>query len=138
VYVWADGVHFNIRLEEDRHCILVLMGATPEGDKELIAIREGYRESEQSWKALLLDCKHRGLSLEPEFAIADGVPGRPRASRGRGRTRRVPFRLLSKRALNASIVGARNGKNPTGRFLPVHHKPAVHIDGLPRHIGGPR
>src|SRR6185436_19759268 len=56
-YVWADGVHFNIRLEDDRQCILVLMGATPEGDKELIAISEGHRESEQSWKALLLDCK---------------------------------------------------------------------------------
>lgn len=75
VYVWADGVHFNIRLEDDRQCILVLMGATPEGDKELIAISEGYRESEQSWKALLLDCKQRGLVLEPELAIADGALG---------------------------------------------------------------
>ncbi|MGE5755742.1 MAG: transposase, partial [Planctomycetaceae bacterium] len=57
VYVWADGVHFNIRLEEGRQCILVLMGATTEGKKELIAIADGYRESEQSWKELLLDCK---------------------------------------------------------------------------------
>ena len=55
VYVWADGVHFNIRLEEDRQCILVLMGATADGKKELIAITDGYRESEQSWKELLLD-----------------------------------------------------------------------------------
>ena len=54
VYLWADGVHFNIRLEEDRQCILVLMGATADGQKELIAIADGYRESEQSWKALLL------------------------------------------------------------------------------------
>src|SRR6516165_4722749 len=53
VYVWADGVHFNIRLEEERQCILVLMGATPDGDKEVIAISEGYRDSEQSWRALL-------------------------------------------------------------------------------------
>ena len=75
VYVWADGVHFNIRLQDERQCILVLMGATPEGDKELIAISEGYRESEQSWKALLLDCKERGLSVEPELAIADGALG---------------------------------------------------------------
>lgn len=57
VYVWADGVHFNIRLEEDRQCILVLMGATKDGKKELIAIQDGYRESEQSWKELLLDVK---------------------------------------------------------------------------------
>ena len=55
VYVWADGVHFNIRLEEGRQCILVLMGATADGKKELIAIADGYRESEQSWKELLLD-----------------------------------------------------------------------------------
>src|SRR5207237_4798109 len=52
VYVWADGIHFNIRLEEDRQCILVLLGATADGRKELIAIADGFRESEQSWKAL--------------------------------------------------------------------------------------
>jgi putative transposase len=75
VYVWADGVHFNIRLEDDRQCILVLMGATPEGKKELIAISEGYRESEQSWRALLLDCQARGLVIDPELAIADGALG---------------------------------------------------------------
>lgn len=74
-YVWADGIHFNIRLEDERQCILVLMGATPEGDKEVIAISEGYRESEQSWLALLLDCKDRGLTIEPELAIADGALG---------------------------------------------------------------
>ncbi|MEE9150174.1 MAG: transposase, partial [Candidatus Tectomicrobia bacterium] len=64
VYVWADGVYFNVRLEEegnDRQCILVLMGATAEGKKELIAISDGYRESTQSWRELLLDCKSRGL-----------------------------------------------------------------------------
>src|SRR5260370_28830124 len=75
VYVWADGVHFYIRLEEERQCILVLMGATPDGDKEVIAISEGYRESEQSWRALLLDCKERGLEIDPELAIADGGLG---------------------------------------------------------------
>ena len=53
VYVWADGIHFNIRLEEDRQCILVLMGATADGKKELIAVHDGHRESEQSWKELL-------------------------------------------------------------------------------------
>ncbi len=75
VYVWADGVHFNIRLEEGRQCILVLMGATTEGKKELIAIADGYRESEQSWKELLLDCKARGLEIEPSLAIGDGALG---------------------------------------------------------------
>lgn len=75
VYVWADGVHFNIRLEEDRQCILVLMGATADGTKELIAISDGYRESEQSWKALLLDCQARGLTQAPTLAIGDGALG---------------------------------------------------------------
>jgi transposase-like protein len=75
VYVWADGVHFNIRLEQDRQCILVLMGATAEGKKELIAVADGYRESEQSWKELLLDCKARGLEVEPSLAIGDGALG---------------------------------------------------------------
>ena len=75
VYVWADGVHFNIRLEQDRQCILVLMGATAEGQKELIAVADGYRESEQSWKGLLLDCRARGLTIEPSLAIGDGALG---------------------------------------------------------------
>ena len=75
VYVWADGVHFNIRLEEDRQCILVLMGATAEGRKELIAVADGYRESEQSWRQLLLDCKQRGLRVDPKLATGDGALG---------------------------------------------------------------
>src|SRR3954452_22986418 len=75
VYVWADGVHFNIRVEGGRKCILVLMGATAEGKKELIALADGYRESEQSWKELLLDCKARGLEVEPSLAIGDGALG---------------------------------------------------------------
>ena len=75
IYVWADGVHFNIRLEEGRQCILVLMGVTAEGKKELITIADGYRESEQSWKELLLDCKARGLDVEPSLAIGDGALG---------------------------------------------------------------
>jgi putative transposase len=75
VYVWADGVHFNVRLEEDRQCILVLMGATSEGKKELIAVADGYRESEQSWKELLLDVKARGLIVDPKLATGDGALG---------------------------------------------------------------
>jgi putative transposase len=75
VYLWADGVHFNIRLEEDRQCILVLMGATADGRKELIAVVDGFRESEQSWKALLLDVKARGLVVDPKLATGDGALG---------------------------------------------------------------
>ena len=75
VYVGADGVHFNIRLEEDRQCILVLMGATAEGRKELIAVAEGHRESEQSWRELLLDCRQRGMAIDPKLAAADGALG---------------------------------------------------------------
>jgi putative transposase len=75
VYVWADGVHFNIRLEEDRQCILVLLGATADGHKELIAVVDGYRESEQSWKALLLEVKSRGLVVDPKLATGDGALG---------------------------------------------------------------
>jgi putative transposase len=75
VYVWPDGVHFNIRLEGGRQCILVLMGATADGKKELIAIADGYRESEQSWKELLLDVRARGLDVEASLAIGDGALG---------------------------------------------------------------
>jgi transposase-like protein len=75
VYVWADGIHFNVRLEEDRQCILVLMGATADGHKELIAVTDGHRESEQSWAGMLLDLKARGLWIDPKLAIADGALG---------------------------------------------------------------
>jgi transposase-like protein len=75
VYVWADGIHANIRLEEDRQCILVLMGATKDGKKELIAMTDGHRESAQSWSELLLDVKRRGLVVDPKLAIGDGALG---------------------------------------------------------------
>ena len=75
VYIWVDGVHFNVRLEEDRQCILVVMGATADGNKELIAVADGYRESEQSWKEVLLDVKQRGLTIDPKLAIGDGALG---------------------------------------------------------------
>ena len=75
VYVWADGVYFQARLEEAKQCVLVLMGSTPSGKKELIAIQDGYRESEQSWLELLVDLKQRGLSLAPKAAVGDGALG---------------------------------------------------------------
>jgi transposase-like protein len=78
VYVWVDGVHFNIRLEDPnnaRQCILVMIGATADGKKEIIAIQDGYRESYQSWKELLLDVQNRGLKVPPKLAIGDGALG---------------------------------------------------------------
>ena len=75
VYVWADGVYFNVRLNDDRSCVLVLIGALEDGTKELIAICDGERESKLSWKSLLLDVKDRGLRTAPKLAIADGALG---------------------------------------------------------------
>jgi transposase-like protein len=78
VYLWADGVYFNIRLADEgegRQCVLVVMGATEDGAKELVAIREGHRESEQSWLELLRDLRDRGLDADPELAVGDGALG---------------------------------------------------------------
>lgn len=75
VYVWADGVYFQARMEDEKQCMLVLIGATPEGKKELIGFLDGYRESTQSWRELLLDLKARGLSVPPKLAIGDGAMG---------------------------------------------------------------
>jgi transposase-like protein len=75
VYVWADGIYFGCRLTDDRPCVLVLMGATEDGNKELIAMIDGQRESETSWTALLLDLKARGLVEPPKLATGDGSLG---------------------------------------------------------------
>src|SRR3974390_708466 len=75
VYFWVDGIHVQARLEHDAQCLLVIIGATPEGKKELVGLTDGVRESTQSWKELLLDLKRRGLSMGPELAIADGALG---------------------------------------------------------------
>lgn len=74
VYLWADGVHFNIRLEQDRLCCLVLIGVRADGHKELVAIGDGYRESIESWSELLRDLKRRGMRA-PVLAIGDGALG---------------------------------------------------------------
>lgn len=76
VYWWADGIHFNVRLGEDeRMCILVIIGATAEGKKELVAVVPGYRESAMSWKSVLTSLRDRGLEKGPELAIGDGALG---------------------------------------------------------------
>ena len=75
VYFWADGIHVQARLEDAAQCLLVIIGATPEGKKELVGLIDGVRESAQSWKELLLDLKRRGLTIGPELAVADGALG---------------------------------------------------------------
>ena len=78
VYLWADGIYVNVRLEDtenQQQCLLVVMGATEDGHKELIAVMDGYRESEQSWRELLIDLKQRGLTLAPQLATGDGALG---------------------------------------------------------------
>ena len=75
VYVWADGVHVNVRLgDQDRLCLLVLIGTRPDGTKEIIAVEDGYRESAESWAQVLRDLKRRGMRA-PELAIGDGALG---------------------------------------------------------------
>jgi putative transposase len=75
VYVWADGVYLQARMEEHAECMLVLIGATPEGRKELVGFQVGVRESAQSWRELLIEVKRRGLTIAPELAVGDGALG---------------------------------------------------------------
>lgn len=74
VYIWADGIHFNVRLEEDRLCTLVIIGVRPDGRKELVAVEDGYRESTDSWATVLRDLKARGMRA-PVVAVGDGALG---------------------------------------------------------------
>ncbi len=74
-YIWVDGIHFNVRLEDERTCILVIMGADKNGNKELLAVDDGFRESKLGWKELLLRIKKQGLKSAPKLAIGDGALG---------------------------------------------------------------
>ena len=74
VYLWADGIHVNIRLEEHKLCLLVMIGVRADGRKELIALAHGYRESAESWADLLRDCARRGMRA-PVLAVGDGALG---------------------------------------------------------------
>ncbi|MBK8909102.1 MAG: IS256 family transposase, partial [Rhodospirillales bacterium] len=75
VYLWADGVYLQGRMEDEKQCVLVLIGATPEGRKELIGFQAGFRESAQSWRELLADLKACGLAAAPDLAVGDGALG---------------------------------------------------------------
>jgi len=81
VYFWVDGIHFNVRLDDDKCCILVIIGADKDGNKELIAVSDGHRESKIAWKELLLDLRNRNLSIDPKLVIGDGALGFWAASR---------------------------------------------------------
>ena len=74
VYIWADGIYCNVRMEE-KQCLLVIIGATEDGKKELLALESGFRESELSWTEVLVDLKHRGVKVGPKLAIGDGALG---------------------------------------------------------------
>jgi putative transposase len=75
VYIWVDGIYFNVRLDDERSCILVMIGATKDGRKELVAVQDGYRESTLSWREVLRDLKARGLRELPKLAVGDGALG---------------------------------------------------------------
>lgn len=75
VYFWVDGIYFNVRLDDNRSCILIIMAADKYGNKELVAVTDGYRESTIGWKELLLDLKARGLAFGPRLSIGDGGLG---------------------------------------------------------------
>jgi len=75
VYIWADGIYLQARMEPQAECMLVLIGATPEGRKDLLGFQVGVRESAQSWRELLVDLKARGLAIAPELATGDGALG---------------------------------------------------------------
>jgi putative transposase len=75
VYIWADGIYFNVRLDDAKSCILIIMAADDKGNKELLAVSDGYRESKQSWQSMLLDLKRRGLEIGPSLSVADGALG---------------------------------------------------------------
>ncbi|MCD4670777.1 MAG: transposase [Actinomycetia bacterium] len=75
IYFWTDAIHLNVRLQKERPCILVIMAADQDGNKELLAVSDGLSESKISWKDILLDLRHRGLSELPKLAVGDGALG---------------------------------------------------------------
>lgn len=75
VYVWADGIYSKARLDDEKVCLLVIIGVTPDGTKELLAVQDGFRESEESWADILKDLQQRGLTKPPKLAVCDGAMG---------------------------------------------------------------
>src|SRR5262249_28569786 len=118
VYVWVDGVHFNVRLEDDRLCTLVMIGVRPDGTKELITVEDGYRESAESWKTVLRDLKRRGMR-PPVVAVGDGALGFWAAVRDVWPTTReqrglVPQAREHPRQGPEAVAAARESRAPRG------------------------
>jgi transposase-like protein len=115
VYVWVDGVHFNVRLEDDRLCTLVMIGVRPDGTKELIAVEDGYRESAASWKTVLRDLKRRGMR-PPVVAVGDGArlpgSGARRMAEDPRATGLVPQAREHPRQAPEAVAAAREGRAP--------------------------
>lgn len=107
MYVWADGIHVNVRLEEDKLCLLVIVGVRADGTKELIALADGYRESTGSWADLLRDCARRSMRA-PILAIGDGALGFWAVSQ--------PLRC------GEGITGPSGGESTATRRLPCRHR----------------
>ena len=122
VYFWVDGIYFSARMEEEKQCILVIVGATDKGQKELIAIADGYRESEQSWLEVLLDLKRRGLEMGPQLALGDGALGF-----WEGAPPSLPRRP------RATLLGSQDGQRleqaAQGSAKESQGAPARHLDG---------
>ena len=121
LYFWADGIYFQPRMEHDKQCILVIIGADQWGRKELLAIADGYRESAQSWRELLLDLKRRGLEVAPELAVGDGALGfwkALRESHGTTREQRCWLHKTGKRSEQVAQVPPSQGQGaPAGHLV---------------------
>ena len=119
-YIWADGVYFNARVEGEKSCILVVSGAKFNGEKELLAIGDGVRESEVSWKELLLELKARGITVDPKLATADGALGFWKA---------LP--QVFPTTGSATVLGAQDGER-AGKD--AQERPATSEDAAPRYL----
>ena len=118
VYLWADGIHVNIRLEEHKLCLLVMIGVRADGRKELIALADGYRESAESWADLLRDCARRGMRA-PVLAIGDGALGFWKAAREvfpQARTQRCWFTRSRTCSVRCPSPRTRARRRPWPRF----------------------
>ena len=122
VYVWVDGIHLKVRLEQDKVCLLVMIGVRADGTKELVALADGFRESSQSWADLLRSCRRRGMTA-PVLAVGDGALGfwkalrrcsRPPASSDAGSTS-VPMFLPSCRSRRTQVRKPRSPRSTTPR-----------------------
>ena len=115
VYVWADGVYFNIRAEDDRQCILVLIDVSDTGHKELLGLEAGFRESELNWKSLLLRLQDQGLTHAPKLAIGDGALGFWKALRQVFPSTQVQRCWVQKPPTSSTVCPPRNSLRPSKR-----------------------